>query len=143
MSCIQEQPNRRSASKCQGKWPDQTLDQAFGLPEVLIAVSTSRLSCKRAAKTNNIDAGLGFIFRISVKMDHHGRSVGSQLVWGRGSPCSIEVWPNKLTRRRPGLGRFNNFCRRSEGLGYERRHRRWRLLGHLALWIYRLAASPC
>jgi hypothetical protein len=43
--------DRRSASKCQGKWPDQTLDQAFGLPEVLVAVSTSRLSCKRTGKT--------------------------------------------------------------------------------------------
>src|SRR5215467_15804886 len=43
--------DRRSASKCQGKWPDQTLGQAFGLPEVLVAVSTSRLSCKRAGKT--------------------------------------------------------------------------------------------
>jgi hypothetical protein len=40
-----------SASKCQGKWPDQTLDQASGLPEVPVAVSTSRLSCKRAGKT--------------------------------------------------------------------------------------------
>jgi len=56
--------DRRSASKCQGKWPDQTLDQAFGLPEVLVAVSTSHLSCKRLGK--NIDAGLGFIWRISV-----------------------------------------------------------------------------
>src|SRR5262249_23253932 len=45
---------RRSASKCQGKWPDQTLDQAFGLPEVLVAVSTSRLSCKRAGKTRTL-----------------------------------------------------------------------------------------
>src|SRR5438309_12111304 len=45
--------DRKSASKCQGKWPDQTLDQAFGLPEVLVAVSTSRLSCKRAGKTRN------------------------------------------------------------------------------------------
>ena len=67
MSCIQEQPTEGSASKCQGKWPDQTLDQAFGLPEVLVAVSTSRLSCKRAAKTHNIDVGLGSIWRISVK----------------------------------------------------------------------------
>jgi hypothetical protein len=50
-----------------GKWPDQTLDQAFGLPEVLIAVSTSRLSCKRGRENANIDAGLGFIWRISVK----------------------------------------------------------------------------
>src|SRR5262249_10715472 len=46
--------DRRSASKCQGKWPDQTLDQAFGLPEVLVAVSTSRLSCKRAGKTRTL-----------------------------------------------------------------------------------------
>src|SRR5262249_13070694 len=46
--------NRRSASKCQGKWPDQTLAQAFGLPDVLGAVSTSRLSCKRAGKTRTL-----------------------------------------------------------------------------------------
>ena len=46
--------DRRSASKCQGKWPDQTRDQAFGLPEVLVAVSTSRLSCKRAGKTRTL-----------------------------------------------------------------------------------------
>src|SRR5262249_42406363 len=59
--------DRRSAFKCQGKWPDQTLDQAFGLPEVLVAVSTSRLSCKRAGENANIDAGLGFIWRISVQ----------------------------------------------------------------------------
>jgi hypothetical protein len=38
----------------QGKWPDQTLDQAFGLPEVPVAVSTSRLSCKRAGKTRTL-----------------------------------------------------------------------------------------
>jgi hypothetical protein len=37
-----------------GKWPDQTLEQAFGLPEVLVAVSTSRLSCKRAGKTRTL-----------------------------------------------------------------------------------------
>src|SRR6516164_9648596 len=37
-----------------GRWPDQTLDQAFGLPEVLVAVSTSRLSCKRAGKTRTL-----------------------------------------------------------------------------------------
>src|SRR5262249_41248604 len=46
--------DRRSASKCQGKWPDQTLDQALGLPEVLVAVGTSRLSCKRAGKTRTL-----------------------------------------------------------------------------------------
>src|SRR5262249_15621848 len=36
------------------KRPDQTLDQAFGLPEVLLAVSTSRLSCNRAGKTRTL-----------------------------------------------------------------------------------------
>src|SRR5262247_3449649 len=46
--------DRRSASKCQGKCPDQTLDQAFGLSEVLVAVSTSRLSCKSAGKTRTL-----------------------------------------------------------------------------------------
>jgi hypothetical protein len=49
--------DRRSASKCQGKWPDQTLEQAFGLSEVLVPVSTGR-------ENANIDAGLGFIWRI-------------------------------------------------------------------------------
>jgi hypothetical protein len=57
--------DRRSASKCQGKWPDQTPDQAFGLPEVLVAVSTSRLSCKKAGKPRTLMPGLGFIWRIS------------------------------------------------------------------------------
>jgi hypothetical protein len=37
-----------------GKWPDQTLDRALGLPEVLVAVGTSRLSCKRAGKTRTL-----------------------------------------------------------------------------------------
>src|SRR5262245_64100492 len=54
MSCIQEQPTERSASKCRGKLPDQTLDQAFGLPEVLVAVSTSRLTCERDGKTRTL-----------------------------------------------------------------------------------------
>src|SRR5215831_798010 len=38
----------------QQEWPDQTSDQAFGLLEVLVAVSTSRLSCKRAGKTRTL-----------------------------------------------------------------------------------------
>src|SRR5262249_47366859 len=58
--------DRRSAPKCQGKWPDKTLDQAFGLPEVLVAVDTSRLDRENA----NIDAGLGFIWRISANRRH-------------------------------------------------------------------------
>src|SRR2546430_130646 len=62
--------DRKSASKCQGKWPDQTLDQAFGLPEVLVAVSTSRLSCKRAGKNA----------RIHVEHDAAGRSAAKHKV---------------------------------------------------------------
>jgi hypothetical protein len=54
MSMHSRATDRGNASKCQGKWPDQTLDQAFGLPEVLVAVSTSRLSCKRAGKTRTV-----------------------------------------------------------------------------------------
>src|SRR5215472_9822126 len=48
---------QKGASKRQGKWPDQTLDQAFGLPEVLVAVSTSRLSSKRAGKHEHYSSG--------------------------------------------------------------------------------------
>src|SRR5262245_54323952 len=44
----------RSAPKSLGKWPGQALDQAVGLPEVLVAVSTSRLSCKRARKARTL-----------------------------------------------------------------------------------------
>jgi hypothetical protein len=57
MSCIQEQPTegmRPNARENGQKWPDQTLDQALGLPEVLVAVSTSRLSCKSAGKTRTL-----------------------------------------------------------------------------------------
>src|SRR5262249_526499 len=46
--------DRRSASKCQEKWPDQTRDQDVGLAEVLVAVSSLRLSCKRAGKTRTL-----------------------------------------------------------------------------------------
>jgi len=37
-----------------GKMARSDPDQAFGLPEVLVAVSTSRLSCKRAGKTRTL-----------------------------------------------------------------------------------------
>jgi hypothetical protein len=83
--------DRRSASKCQGKWPDQNLDQAFGLPEVLVAVSTSRLSCKRAGKTRTLmpiwhSSGAGIIRPDSGR---HSRMLGelhlccSGLEWER------------------------------------------------------------
>jgi hypothetical protein len=54
MACVQEQPTERVRPNAREKWPDQTLDQAFGLPEVLVAVGTSRLSCKRAGKTRTL-----------------------------------------------------------------------------------------
>src|SRR5262249_2115782 len=53
--CHQFKSNRqKECVQMPGKWPDQTLDQAFGLPEVLVAVSTSRPSCKRAGKTRTL-----------------------------------------------------------------------------------------
>jgi hypothetical protein len=57
--------DRRSVSKCQGKLPDQTLDQAFGLPEVLVAVHLASV-LQEDRENANIDAGLGFIWRISM-----------------------------------------------------------------------------
>ena len=42
--------DRRSASKCQGKWPDQTLDQAFGPPGVAAVVRAASLACQNAVK---------------------------------------------------------------------------------------------
>src|SRR5262245_19033789 len=67
MSCIQEQ-RQTECVQMPGKMARSDPRPAFGLPEVLVAVSTSRLSCKRAAKTHNIDAGLGYIWRIADKM---------------------------------------------------------------------------
>jgi hypothetical protein len=52
----------------QVKWPDQTLDQAFGLPEVLVAVSTSRLSCKRAGETRTL-------MRFGIHLENLGLNV--------------------------------------------------------------------
>jgi hypothetical protein len=37
-----------------GKMARSDPDQVLGLPEVLVAVSTSRLSCKRAGKTRTL-----------------------------------------------------------------------------------------
>ena len=48
-----------------GKMPDQTLDQAFGLSEVLVAVHLASV-LQESRENANIDARLGFIWRISV-----------------------------------------------------------------------------
>src|SRR5262245_49692793 len=46
--------DRRSAPNARKNGQIRTLDQAFGLAEVLVPVSTSRLSCKRAGKTRTL-----------------------------------------------------------------------------------------
>ena len=58
---------RRNASKCQGKWPDQTprpsvrLTRGVGSGQHLASVS------QEGRENANIDAGLGFIWRTLVK----------------------------------------------------------------------------
>ena len=47
----------------------------FGLPEMLVAVHTSRLSCREAEKSPNIHAGSGVIWRIQVKGFFHLNNV--------------------------------------------------------------------
>ena len=47
---------------------EQCRSQAFGVPEVLVAVSTSRLSCERAGKTRTLMQVWDFIWRISVEL---------------------------------------------------------------------------
>src|SRR5262249_61815113 len=51
---IQEQPTEGVRPNARENGRIRGLDQAFGLPEVLVAVSTSRLSCKRAGKTRTL-----------------------------------------------------------------------------------------
>jgi hypothetical protein len=48
--------DRSSASKWQGKWPDQTLEQAFGLPEVLVSSQHLASVLQGCRENANIDA---------------------------------------------------------------------------------------
>jgi putative RNA 2'-phosphotransferase len=43
-------PDRRSASKCRGKCPDQRHQPLFGPPEASVAVCAPRLPCRKAEK---------------------------------------------------------------------------------------------
>jgi hypothetical protein len=52
---------------------------AFGLPEVLVAVSTLASVLQEGQENANIDAGLGFIWRISNRNR-------------RRSDCEPDVW---------------------------------------------------
>jgi hypothetical protein len=54
MSCIQEQPTEGVRPNARENGQISPIDQVFGLREVLVAVSTSRLSCKRAGKTRTL-----------------------------------------------------------------------------------------
>src|SRR5262249_53503116 len=49
-----------------GKMARSDARPSVRVTRALVAVSTSRLSCKRAGANANIDAGLGFIWRISA-----------------------------------------------------------------------------
>jgi len=50
--------DRRSAFKCQGKWPDQTLDQVR-ITAVLVAVQHLASVLQEGRENANIDAGFG------------------------------------------------------------------------------------
>jgi hypothetical protein len=43
--------DERSASKCQGKWPDQALCDSFGLPALTVAVRATSQACQNAGKS--------------------------------------------------------------------------------------------
>src|SRR5262249_39284533 len=53
MSCIQEQPTEGVRPNARGNGQIRPSTK-LGLPEVLVAVGTSRLSCKRAGKTRTL-----------------------------------------------------------------------------------------
>ena len=66
MSCIQEQPTEGVRPNAKEKWPDQTLEHAFGLPEVLVCSQHLASVLQEGRENANIDVGLGFIWRISI-----------------------------------------------------------------------------
>ena len=49
-----------------GKWPDQSLDQAFGVTRGAGSGQHLPSVLQEGRESANIDAGLGFIWRISV-----------------------------------------------------------------------------
>src|SRR5262249_17366665 len=63
--------DRRSASKCQGKWPDQTSTKRSGYPRCGSGQHLASV-LQEGRENANIDAGLGFIWRISAKIHRHG-----------------------------------------------------------------------
>ena len=61
-----------------GKMARSDARPSVWVTRALVAVSTSRLSCKRAGANANIDAGLGFIWRISVEILRGGAQACAQ-----------------------------------------------------------------
>ena len=57
------------ASKCQQKWPDQPPRPPLGLPDALVAVLTSRLSCHcRQRLRELVDVGLDTVYLVLLSV---------------------------------------------------------------------------
>jgi hypothetical protein len=68
-----------SAPKCEGKWPDQPLGPAFGLRELAGSHPHLASVLQEGRESANIDAGLGFIWRISAKTPARVRHRGTAM----------------------------------------------------------------
>src|SRR5215510_13596716 len=92
--------DRRSASKCQGKWPDQTLDPAFrGVDSGQHLASVLQEGRENA----NIDAGLGFVWRISAK-ECEVVHISDELRYATMIPARPVVARQSLLRRKNLVG---------------------------------------
>src|SRR5262249_35798624 len=65
-----------------GRWPDQTLDQAFGLPEGSGRRPPLASVLQEGRENAIIAAGLGFIWRISVNAYCAGAAAGLTILNG-------------------------------------------------------------
>jgi hypothetical protein len=66
MSCIQEQPTEGVRPNARENGQISPIDQVFGLREVLVVGQHLASLLQEGRENANIDAGLGFIWRISV-----------------------------------------------------------------------------
>ena len=112
-----------------GKWPDQTLDQTFGLPEVLVAVSTPRLSRKRertlmpvwdssgasshpqnVLQRLNQQTGIVSDVPVLLNVEERPRSIAAFIVHASGEPFerrpSAFVVPQRFCSVRPSGGQL-------------------------------------
>ena len=70
----------RSASKCQGKWPDQLLTHRFGLSTLRQRVRAIRLPCQNAGKAQKFALVRRFIWGIPVESRYWG------MIWSLAKP---------------------------------------------------------